>query len=125
MIDVVCPDNILEEIEVGDLLSRVMQMKRENYRLAQICAAYINEKIELSYSFADDLSYEFYTLRIIIDPDTVVPSITEIVPHALFHENEMKELFGVKVKMISLDYNNKLYRINEETPFLPKTEGGQ
>ena len=34
------------------------------------------------------------------------------------YENEMKELFGVNIQMINLDYNNKLYRINEEAPFL-------
>ena len=32
----------------------------------------------------------------------------------------MKELFGVKIQLIEPDYNNKLYRINEETPFVPK-----
>ena len=34
------------------------------------------------------------------------------------YENEMKELFGVNIQMINLDYQNRLYRINEETPFL-------
>ena len=124
MREVICPENILEELEVGQLLTKVMEKKRQGDRLVQICAAAIDGKLELSYSFADDESYEFFTFRIVIDPETKVPSITEIMPHAVFHENEMKELFGVKVQMINLDYNNKLYRITEETPFLPK-EGGK
>ena len=32
--------------------------------------------------------------------------------------NEMKELFGVNIKMINVDYDNKLYRIKEDAPFL-------
>ena len=32
----------------------------------------------------------------------------------------MKELFGVNIKMINLDYDNKLYRIEVESPMAPK-----
>lgn len=120
MAEVICPENIMEEIEVTELLQKVMEKKRQGFRLAQICASAIGGKLELSYSFAEDETYQLITLRIVMDPETEVPSITEIMPQAVFHENEMKELFGVRVQMISLDYNNKLYRIKEETPFLPK-----
>ena len=113
---------VIEEIDPGDLLTRVMRMKNDHMRLSQACAAYIDDKFELSYSFSDDETYDFTILRLVIDTDTVVPSITDIMEQAVFYENEMKELFGVKIEMISLDYNNKLYRINEEAPFGPKKE---
>ena len=100
-----------------------MEMKKAGYRLSQACAAYIDDKFELSYSFADDDTYQYTTLRVVIDTDVEIPSITEIIPQALFYENEMKELFGVKIKMISLDYENKLYRIEEEAPLGPKKDG--
>jgi ech hydrogenase subunit D len=122
MAEVIAPANILEEIEVFDLLPTVMQKKKEGLRLSQACAAYVNEKYELSYSFADDTTYQLTTLRVVIDVNERVPSITEIIPQALFYENEMKELFGVNIEMISLDWNNKLYRIEEEAPFGPKKE---
>lgn len=120
MAQVIHPEEILESIEVGSLLPSVMAIKRKHYRLSQACAAYVDGKFELSYSFANDETYQFVTLRLVIDVDTEVPSITEIIPAALFYENEMKEIFGVKIQMISLDYNNKLYRINETTPLGPK-----
>ena len=119
MANVIHPEEKIIEIEVGDLLSRVMRMKKRGLRLSQACAAFINDKFELSYSFADDVTYEYETLRLVIDTDTEVPSITEIVPPAVFYENEMKELFGVKIRMISLDYKNKLYRIEVEQPLGP------
>ena len=125
MSEVIHPEEKLEQIEVGELLPKVMKLKKDGMRLSQACAAFIDEKFELSYSFADDTTYQYTTLRLVIDTDTEVPSITEIVPPAVFYENEMKELFGVKIKMISLDYQDKLYRIKVEQPLGPKGEGDQ
>lgn len=112
------PANTIEEIAPADLLGQVMTQKNMGRRLSQICAAYVNEKLELSYSFADDATNLYHNLRLVIDKETEVCSITEFYPYAFLYENEMKELFGVNIQMISLDYNNKLYRIDEETPFL-------
>ena len=120
MAEVIHPEEILEEIAASDLLKKVMEKKKEGYRLSQICAALIDGKYELSYSFADDVSYQYITYRLVIETDVEIPSITEIIPQALFYENEMKELFGVKIKMISLDYENRLYRIRQEAPLGPK-----
>ncbi len=120
MAQVIHPEEIIETIEVDKLLTKVMELKKNHYRISQACAAYVDEKFELSYSFADDETYQYHTLRVVIDTYAEVPSITEIVPAAVFYENEMKEIFGVKIQMISLDYNNKLYRINTTTPLGPK-----
>ena len=122
MAETICPENILEEIPVDILLDKSLEKKKQGLRLSQACAAYVNDKYELSYSFANDETYELTTLRVVIDKDTVVPSITEIVPSAVFYENEMKELFGIKIVMLSMDYENRLYRIEQEAPMGPKKE---
>lgn len=117
MAEVICPENDLIPIDPAELLDHVMKMKKQDFRLSQACAAYVDKKFELSYSFAlDDGSYKLKTLRIVIDPETEISSITELYPYAFLYENEMKELFGVKIRMINLDYDNKLYRIRQETP---------
>ncbi|MCR5272774.1 MAG: NADH-quinone oxidoreductase subunit C [Lachnospiraceae bacterium] len=116
------PENKLEEINHEKLLRKVLVMKNKNMRLAQMCAAFVEGKYELSYSFADDETYEMSTLRLIIEPDTAIPSITEIYPYAFFYENEINELFGVNVKFINHDYNKKLYRIDAESPFVKKED---
>ncbi len=120
MSEVICPDNVLIEVEADRILDTVMEMKNKGLRLSQACAAYVNDKYELSYSFANEDTYEYTTLRVIIDKETEICSITEFYPYAFFYENEMKELFGVNIKMINDDYHNKLYRIEAETPFLKK-----
>ena len=112
------PVNTMEVVAPDNLLEHVMAQKNMGRRLSQICSVYANEKMELSYSFADDDTNQYHNLRLVIDKDTEVCSITEFYPYAFLYENEMKELFGVNVKMINLDYNNRLYRITEETPFL-------
>lgn len=122
MAETICPENILEEIPVDILLDKSLEKKKQGLRLSQACAAYVNDKYELSYSFANDETYELTTLRVVIDKDTVVPSITEIVPSAVFYENEMKELFGIKIVMLSMDYEDRLYRIEQEAPMGPKKE---
>ncbi|MCR4605756.1 MAG: NADH-quinone oxidoreductase subunit C [Eubacterium sp.] len=128
MSEVIHPDEIIDTVEVGELLPRVMKIKKDGYRLSQACAAYIDNKFELSYSFADDNTYQFTTLRLVVDTDVEVPSITDIVPPAVFYENEMKEIFGVKIKMISVDYEDRLYRMKAVTPLGPDAdseEGGR
>ncbi|MCR5654296.1 MAG: NADH-quinone oxidoreductase subunit C [Lachnospiraceae bacterium] len=120
MVEHSVPENILEEIPVEDLLLRALELKKEGLRFSQANAAYVDEKFELSYSFSDYETLQLHTLRLVIETDVKVPSITEIVPAAVFYENEMKELFGVKIEMISMDYDNKLYRIRQEAPLGPQ-----
>ena len=114
------PEHVILEITPDELLGNVMTLKNNKLRLSQICCAYSNEKIELSYSFADDETYEYINLRMVIDKDTPVCSITELYPYAFLYENEMKELFGVDIRMINMDYNQKLYRLQDEAPFVNK-----
>ena len=75
---------------------------------------------ELSYSFANDETNDYINLRIVMEKEDEVCSITEFYPYAFLYENEMKELFGVNVRMINMDYNSKLYRLKDETPFINK-----
>lgn len=105
----------LTVIDCSELAGCALNMRRENARLVQICAVSIPDGFELSYSFAKE--YEFINYRIVINENDKVVSIGDIYPGAVFYENEMKELFGVNIESMYLDYNNKLYKIETETPF--------
>lgn len=110
----------MEEIPLDRLLVRTLELKKRGYRVAQICAAYVEPNYELSYTFVNAGNFDMITLRIVIGLTEKVPSITEIYPYATFYENEMQEMFGVNMEMIKLNYRNRLYRIDEEMPFLPE-----
>jgi ech hydrogenase subunit D len=107
---------IIKEISENELLSETVQLKNEGYRLAAISCTNKNG-MELSYSF--DKDYDLFTLRVVIDADcnTEIESISCFYSYAFLYENEIKELFGVKIKNILLDFNNNLYKISVKTPF--------
>ena len=115
--DVRIPDNELEVITVSDLLKRVLELKKSGFRFSQANASLIDGKLELSYSFSDYENYALHTLRIVADTGEEIPSITQIIPAAVFYENEMKELFGARIMLIDTDLNDRLYRIRQKTPF--------
>lgn len=109
----------IKVIQTGELLSHAVQLKLEGYRLVAISATAM-EGVELTYSF--DKEYDFINLRLEIDTETEVDSISALFSYAFLYENEIKELFGVKIKNLSLDFNNQLYRIAVKTPFAKKEE---
>lgn len=110
--------SVIKPIEVQDFYQTVIRMKMEQWRLAQICAVRVDGGYELSYSFCKD--YEMVTLRLVTGLDEKISSITQIYPCAFLQENEAAELFGVPIESLNPDYQNKLYRIDKETPFKEK-----
>ena len=110
--------NEILTVEMGQFLPGVIKKKAEGWRLVQICASRLPGQFELSYSFAKEMNME--TLRLVVGEEETVPSITQIYSCAFIQENEMAELFGVRVQNIEVDYHNKLYRISRETPFKEK-----
>ena len=102
----VSPENVIDESQ---------KLKFAGYHLMQQCATRIPDAFELIYTFVKDL--EVKQLKITLPEDNEISSITSIFPCAFIYENEMHDLFGVKIKMINIDYEGKLYRTAIETPF--------
>ena len=107
--------NEIRKITAAEFFPAVVHMKTENWRLVQICASCIEGGYEMSYSFCKD--YDMVTIRLDLKEEEEVPSITQMYPCAFLQENEAAELFGVKITDIHVDYGDKLYRIDEKTPF--------
>ena len=99
----------------GSLVSEVLNLKYDGWRLVQICATKIESGYELTYSFAKE--YDLKNLRMHISPGTEIMSISNIYEPAFLYENEIHDLFWISVKMMTLDYQGNLYRIKEKTPF--------
>ena len=108
-------DGQILTIEPDELVSRSLQIRHDGYRLVQICATRTKEGYELLYSFGKD--YEIRHLRLAISEDTEVMSISTVFEPAFLYENEIVDLFGVKIDLISIDYKGQLYRIEKPTPF--------
>lgn len=87
----------------------------EGYRLVQIHCTRLDNGFELNYSF--DRDFRFTNLRVCIPADAEVQSISRIYWNAFFYENEISDLFGVKIRNIVLDYNGQFYQAATVAPF--------
>lgn len=107
-------EQILKEISANDLLAETLKIKNDGYRLVAVTCTN-KDGMELTYSF--DKDHELLNLRILTDTETELPSISIIYPYSFLYENEIKELFGVKITGIMPDFNDNLYKIPVKTPF--------
>ena len=103
------------DLKKGEMLEKIRGAFDEGYRLVQIgCTR--GETFQIDYTF--DKEYRFLDLRVNIPlDDPELPSITEIYGSAFAYENEIHDLFGIKVVGINVDYKGKFYRIPVKAPF--------
>jgi len=111
-------------LENNALLGAVADLFAQGFRLVQIGCTTLENAYELNYSF--DKDYQFKNLRITVQPEDEIQSISVIYPNAFLYENEIHDLFGLHIKNISVDYKGAFYRTAIKTPFsienLPKPE---
>lgn len=110
----------LKTIEPTELVETAHNLKAEGYRMVQICATKIPEAFELTYSF--DKDHELYNYRVVVREGQELMSITDSYFAAFVYENEMKDLFGIDIKHIALDFQGNFFITNEATPW--KKSGG-
>lgn len=119
-------DYIYEDNEIKDLsrlLNVAYEMKEEGYRLVQICCTTLKESYVLNYSFGKE--YDFLNYKATINIDDEVPSLSSIFKPAFLYENEMKDLFGIKIKHIDVDYKGHLYDLEKKTPYKIDVSSGK
>lgn len=105
----------LKVIEPAELVDTARTLKEQGYRMVQICATRIPDAYELTYTFDKDL--ELYHYRVILPEDQEIQSITDAYFAAFVYENEMKDLFGIKITHIALDFQGGFFITNEPTPW--------
>lgn len=110
----------LAVVDKAAIVEKAAQMNREGWRLVQIsCLA--KDSFEITYSF--DKDYKCSHLRVILpvnDPE--LPSITGEYFAAFTYENELHDLFGIRVKGNALDFGGKFYKLSVPTPFAPQPQ---
>jgi ech hydrogenase subunit D len=103
------------ETRIESLLPEIDALRSSGWRLVQILCIGSEEGAELSYSFG--LKLELRSLRIVVPAETQVPSITTIFPAAFLYENEIRDLFGVRIERISADWEGRVYDVAKDKPF--------
>lgn len=110
---VIPKENILEEVN---------NLKMYGYRFVSLTCEKEKENYELTYHF--DLNYKMKSVRIIINPDDTVKSISHIYPSAFLIENEYQDLYGFVFENLTIDYKGNLYlaKSSPKTPLLDKKD---
>ena len=104
-------------IKSSELLEKVSAVEADGYRLVQICCTR-TDKLTVDYTFDDAKNYKFLGYRIELPLEGAeLPSISGIYLAAFIYENELHDLFGIKIDGIAIDFGGKFYRIEEDQPF--------
>jgi ech hydrogenase subunit D len=101
-------------IRAEELVAEMTHHKQNGWRLTQILATHRGGS-ELLYTLERD--YDMQNLRVPLAEGTVVDSVTSVYPYAYLYENEMKDLFGVEVRGLNVDFGGHLYTTAVPTPF--------
>jgi len=105
-----------EPIALETLLARVRDLQTQGYRLVQISATTLPEHLELTYSF--DREIHLVNLRVQAPtPSPRVPSISGIYLCAFIYENELHDLFNLRVDDMAVDFQGRFYKTSVKYPF--------
>ena len=103
------------QIPLADLHREAAVKKTEGWRFIQTHAVNTDSGIDLYYSFMKDGRIE--NLKVAgVTKDQPVPSITDMFLAAFVFENEARELFGVDMHDIAIDFAGALYPPAEAEP---------
>ncbi|WP_026526576.1 NADH-quinone oxidoreductase subunit C [Butyrivibrio sp. VCD2006] len=102
-------------VKAEEIIDEAQRLKFDGYHLMQQCSTRTADGYELVYSFGKAL--DVLQVKIILTDGQPINSISHVFPCAFLYENEMHDLFGIDIQMISLDYKGKFYRTAIETPF--------
>jgi ech hydrogenase subunit D len=105
----------MEEITADGLLAAADALLLDGWRMVQMLALVNETGFELNYSFGG--GYAMKTLRLKIGAKDPVPSITSYYPAATLYENEMRDLFGVRIERIHPDWHGDLMGGKKKKPF--------
>ncbi|MFH1791908.1 MAG: NADH-quinone oxidoreductase subunit C [Candidatus Omnitrophota bacterium] len=102
-------------VEKNALTGKCEELKDSGFRLIQIGCAKL-DTFEMTYSF--EKGPELVSLRLCLPPEAAeMPSISGIFEQAFLYENEIHDLYGVKITGMIIDYKNKFYRTKVRWPF--------
>jgi ech hydrogenase subunit D len=105
-------------INKAQLVENVQKMFSAGYRLVAITCT-TTDSFELTYSF--DKDYAFESFRFVLPKENPeIPSITGVYFAAFTYENELQDLFGIKVNDLALDFKGTFYKLSLKTPFAPQ-----
>ena len=105
----------VEDLGADELPTTADGLRLDGWRLVQILCVSRPDGYELDYSFGG--GYALQTFRVNIGLKDPVPSITPYYGAAFLYENEIRDLFGVRIERIEPDWRGKVFDVEGDKPF--------
>ena len=108
----------IREIKKDELLAEGKKFLDAGGKFVTAVCSDLDENLEVTYFFSLTAGTALNGLRYRVAKDEDVPSFSGITLATVLIENEMKELFGLKVKDIAIDYGGHLL-LAQDSPTTP------
>ncbi len=108
-------DNV-QVVTRDTLLEHVAALAERGYRFITTTCIDTGEQFEVYYHF--DHHLQMHHLLVTIGKEESIPSITPVYFSAFVAENEMKDLFGLRVEGLNVDYQGRML-VSDELPAPP------
>ena len=97
-------------------LEKIGALQHQGYRFVTMTVVDKGEEFDIFYHF--DLDYEMVNYQLVLKKGEVLPSISDICFAAVIVENEIQDLFGIKVANLAIDYE-KHFILAPDAPAQP------
>ena len=106
----------IQAIELDKIAPKAAELQEDGWRLVQMCASDAGDNLEILYTFARKTDWENFRVAL-PKLGAPLPSISPSFLCAFTYENEMKDLFGIKVDGLVLDYKGHFIQTEKKTPW--------
>jgi NADH:ubiquinone oxidoreductase subunit C len=109
-------------VEKAELIEEVQKLASEKVRLGAATCLDEGDHFEVIYHFEKDL--EMINLRTKVGKGESLPSISNVLLGAVLLENEMREMFGIDIVGMAIDFKNRMLLAKESqlTPLIRPPE---
>ncbi len=108
----------IREINKEELLAEGRKFLDAGGKFVTAVCSDLGEQLEVTYFFSREAGTDMTGLRYKVAKDEDVQSFSGVTLATVLIENEMKELFGLKVKDLAIDYGGHLL-LAQDSPTTP------
>lgn len=105
-------------IDKAGLIPEVQKMLEQHARIGAISAVDLGDKFDVIYHF--EAPIDLIHIRLQVDKDDTLPSISGIYLAAVTSENEVREQLGVNIEDLALDFRRR-FLLAGDSPDFPLT----
>lgn len=101
-------DGPILSVQPNQVVGESARFKAEGYRFVTLSYVEKNaDQVEILYHF--DRDFQMAHLRLTVDRKAAIPSITTVFLAAFLVENEIQDLYGLRVEGLPIDYHRTFY----------------